>query len=356
MITQLKSQQSSIGLHVDHHEFRALQLVRENGEERVSAWAIFPRLQPDQVDTDTPRGLPERDELRWACSILSRRGFQGRAITCAPPSRVCTQHVFELPPADSGAPLEVLARAEVARERRCDPKDFEIGFWGLPQRGRTSETMAVACSSQMIEGIIHSAETADLEVAGIDLAEIAILRGVQEHLSQVNADGDTPINSILHVGWEHSLAIVTLGARLVYVRRIPHGAGDAWGLATERYNLSVNSARAIIGDYTLKQFDEQLKRIQTSCWSSLSKQLASELDVAFAYVSHSFRMAPLGRVELSGYGATNATLVTQIDDVLGLPVRNGSPKVLIDAIPEQDSESLAARLAFAYGLASRFDA
>jgi len=356
VITKIKAQRSSIGLHADPHEFRAVQLIREGDTVRVGAWAIFPRLGKETENLEVPQGLPAEEELRWASSILSRRGFHGHDLSCAPPSRVCTQHVFELPPPDSGAPLELLARAEVARERRCEPQDFQIGFWGLPQRGRTSETMAVACSKGIVDGMISAAHAADLEVTGIDLPELAILRGVHEQVDAVNADGETPIHSILHVGWEHSLAIVTLGERLVYVRRIPHGASEAWELATERYGLSVNSARAVIGDYGFTRIDEQLERIRLSCWSGLSKRIASELDVAFAYVSHSFRMAPLGRVVMSGYGATNATMHTRIDEVLGLPILSGAPRVLAESIPEGQSESLTPRLAYAYGLAARFDA
>lgn len=356
MIRTMKSVRSGIGLHVDAHEFHAVQLVRTGNETRVGAWAVFPRLKSAQDDGNAVHSLPGEEELRWAASILNRRGFSGSDISYAAPERICTQHVFELPPADSGAPLEILARAEVARERRCDPNDFAIGFWTLPPRGRTTETMAVACSNQVISEIIETTHDANLEVIGIDLAELAILRAVQEHLPETTKDGNTPINAVLHIGWDHSLAIVTLGARLIYVRRIPHGAEPAWVQATTRYGLSENSARAVLGDYTLEKCSDQLAKIRNACWKSTSKHLASELDVAFAYVSHSFRMAPLGRIVLCGYGAQDETIRAQVDQVIGIPVVNGCPEMLLNSIPSESAPMLGSRLAYAYGLTARFDA
>ncbi len=356
MIHTIKSVRSGIGLHIDEHEFQAVQLVRTGDEIRIGSWAVFPRLNTDPVEDESAQFLPTKDELAWAGSILHRRGFHGHDFSFSAPSRDCTQHVFELPPADSGAPLEMLARTEVARERRCDPNDFAIGFWGLPQRGRTSETIAVACSKKVINGMINDAHAAEIEVVGIDLAELAILRAVQEHLPETTKDGSTPINAVLHVGWDRSLAIVTLGERLVYVRRIAHGAETAWNQAMTRYGLSENSARAVFGDYELAESNEQLEKIRVACWKSVSKAIASELDVAFAYVSHSFRMAPLGRVVLCGYGSEDATVRGQVDQVIGIPIVSGAPKLLIDSITGKDAPVLASRLAYAYGLAARFDA
>jgi Tfp pilus assembly PilM family ATPase len=355
MIPKLSMQRSSIGLYADPHEFSAVQLVRDGEDVQVCAWAIFSRLESHEAATDSPIGLGDERELAWAMSILNRRGFHGNVLTCTPPVQTCTQHVFELPPADSGAPLEQLARVEVARERRCESNDFEIGFWELPKRGRSTETIAVACSKELVSGMINSAHDAELEVAGIDLPELAIVRGVKEHLQGVDESGARPIHAVLHVGWDHSIAIVTLSDRLVYVRRVPHGASSAWKNAVERYGMSEKGARAVIGDFELDEGAEQIEKIRVGCWTTLGKQLASELDVAFAYVSHSYRMAPLGKIVLVGYGANNSTLHGQIDELLGMPIVDGTPGDVAQAMPPEKVTQLGARLGYAYGLAARFD-
>ena len=146
MITFAKSTQvSSIGLDVDQHEFRAVQLVRSNGTIRVQSWAVFPRQHVSTDASSVPNVMPDDQELLWAKSILDRRGFWGHDISVAPDSDTCSSHNFELPPLDSGAPLDQLARMEVARDRRCPPEAFEFGHWSMPGRGRSKENLAVAC-------------------------------------------------------------------------------------------------------------------------------------------------------------------------------------------------------------------
>jgi hypothetical protein len=44
--------------------------------------------------------------------------------------------VLEMPPKSSTAPIEQLARMELARTQKCAPDSFEMGFWELPITGR----------------------------------------------------------------------------------------------------------------------------------------------------------------------------------------------------------------------------
>lgn len=350
------TKRSSIGLDVDDHEFRAVQLVREQGSVRATAWAVFPRLHQDRDAQEGSFGVPSEDELAWASTILSRRGFKGSTVSLAPRTRDCTQHVFELPPPESGAPLEQIARSEIARARKCGPMDFEMGYWSLPQRGRTNETMAVVCPSRVIETMIDSYESVGLETVGIDLAEVAVIRGVSEQLSCNSSGGEPMIDTVLHLGWASTLAIVTLGDRIVYVRRVGRGASEVWNHAINRFGLSPKGARAVLGDFDTPDQDAQLEKIRLGCWNALSKEVASELDVAVAYVSHSFRMVPLGRIVMSGFGTQNTQMRAQLDQTLGIPAVSAAPSALVEAIPASTPGDLPSRLAFAYGLAARFDA
>ena len=354
-LTGIKAQRSAIGIELDQHEFRAVQLVREGDTKRVHAWAVFPRLSNEHIAQDSPYGHPCESEMQWAMSILGRRGFKGTAVSLAPQTRDCGQHVFELPPPESGAPLEQLARIEVARARKCDPNAFEFGFWDLPQRGRSNESMAVACASDAIKGMMQAYEAGGMSVAGIDIPELAIMRGVLDTPSVGIATPDPEIDAVLLVNWFSSLAIVTLGHRIVYVRRIAHGARRVWEHATNRFGLSESSARAVFNQDYSGEHAEQIERVCSACWAALSKDLASELDVAIAYVSHSFRMAPLGKVVMGGYGAMNQTLLSRLDSVLGIPVVASAPQALTEAMAGQHDAALPARLTYAYGLAARFD-
>ncbi len=356
MISKVKVQRSAIGLDIDGHEFKAVQLERDGQESRVAAWAVFPRLNQEDVTQDASNPLPDQKELAWAASILNRRGFSGREVSLAVPSRFCTQHQFELPPKESGAPIDVLAKAEVARERKCDPHEIELGHWALPQRGRTTETMAIACTQNTIRSMADGAHDAGLEVVGIDLSELTVLRAAQRKLPDSSVDGNRPIHAVLHFGWGHSTVVVTLGNQLSYVRRIHQGAQSVWEQARAKFGLSENGARAVLGDIDIHDGDEQLSKIRAACWKKASAQIASELDVAFAYVSHAFRMAPMGHIALCGYGSQSQTLRTQLDQIMGVPLVDTAVPELLNAVSGQGSASVASRLVYAYGLAARYDA
>ena len=202
----------------------------------------------------------------------------------------------------------------------------------------------------------ESAHDADLEVVGIDLSELTILRAVQSMLPSTSADGNRPIHAVLHLGWDQSTAVVTLGNELSYVRRIHQGAKSVWEQARTKFGLSENGARAVLGDIEINECDDQLDKIRAACWKQASTKIASELDVAFAYVSHAFRMAPMGHIVLCGYGAQSDTLREQLDQIMGVPLIDAVAPELVDAVSPRLSVSMASRLVYAYGLAARYDA
>ena len=361
MITKMKtrSRVSSIGLDVDGHEFRAVQLIQANGEERVVAWAVFPRRE--QAESEITLGHPDADELKWAGEILERRGFVGKAISITASTADCSSHVLELPPAQSGAPVEQLARMEIARDRRCAPDEFQLGLWELPAKGRSQETLAVACSRGVIDSTIERFEHAGFVAVGMDLMELAMCRcGFHAKQSSIQRDpesADTPaIETRLHIGWASSFAVISLGETVVYVRRIEHGASSVWEQATGRYELSNRGADRVLTCFDGQTNTNELDRIQRSAWAGLATQLANELDVAVAYVSHSYRMAPHGHIILSGYGVQHQVVRDQLDKKLGIPFRDAVPTALVNAIgSEREVQRLATRLCLAYGLAARFD-
>ncbi len=339
---------SSIGLTIDAHEFRAVQLMRTTKGISTVAWALFPRR--DETDHAQRSSLPESDELQWALRILGRRGFVGNTISIAPSTGQCSSHVIELPPAESGAPVDQLAKVEVARAKKCSPEDFELGYWALPAKGRTQETLAVACPRPVIDETIERFESAGFVPAGIDLLELAISR------AGAQGTGENEINALLHIGWRSSLAVLTLGNTVIYVRRIENGASSVWDMSASRYGLSPKGADAVINDQMLADGSRGYAKIKRATWSVLAGELASELDITIAYVAHSFRTAPLGKIYLSGYGAVNPVIDEHLDKVLGIPIECAAPLPLVRGIGSgQQVWSLACRLSTAYGLAARFD-
>ena len=339
---------SAIGLDIDAHEFRAVQLIRSSKGISVLAWAIFPRqFELTQVD---PSGLPDVDELEWAKGVLGRRGFVGETISIATPNDQCSSHVMELPPAQSGAPIEQLAKMEVARAKKCSPEEFEIAHWSLPAKGRTQETLAVACPRSVINDMIERFVQSGFTPAGMDLLELAVTR------ASPPSSVDNEINASLHIGWESSLVVITLGDTVTYVRHIERGARTVWDVAKGRYHLSDQGADVIINDHWHADGAKEYAKIKKAAWTGFAGELANELDVTIAYVSHSFRTAPLGKIRLSGYGSINPVIDEQLDKVLGIPIECAATPELVGAMGRgQEAWSIACRLSVAFGLSARFD-
>jgi len=344
-----RSKLSAIGLDIDPHEFRAVQLMGGDRGQSVVAWAVFPRKEVSEGIDAEPGG----DELRWARGVLGRRGFLGSTVSIASATSDCSSHVIELPPPESGAPLAQLARLEIARARRANPEDFEVGFWSLPARGRTRETLAVACPRSVVEDSIERYESGGFEPSGIDLLELAIVRGGRAGGEALGAENE--INAALHIGWSASLAVLSVGDTINYVRRVERGAACVWKHARDRYRLSVDGAERVLHAGEGRK-DTQLEPLVKACWASVASELASELDVAVSYVSHAFRTAPLGQVRISGYAAGNPVVNERLDAVIGIPVTAACAPQLHRALGEHgEPKGLAARLTPAYGLAARFD-
>lgn len=109
---------SPIGVDVGERCMKALQFSRGGGKWRISAAAGMKREHQGAGITG--------QEVRRLREQLTESGFRGNRLVLAVPGEKLLTGIMELPPADSGAPLEMLARSELARMHKCDPQSFEM--------------------------------------------------------------------------------------------------------------------------------------------------------------------------------------------------------------------------------------
>ncbi|MCA9303858.1 MAG: pilus assembly protein PilM [Phycisphaerales bacterium] len=338
MLNSLRSQLSPIGLVHDSHEFRAVQLIRSRGKVQPIACANFPRM-------DGRTGSVQPDEYRWAGAILARQGMVGSQLAIIPDSGWCSSHMLELPPVpEEGAKLQ-LARAEVARSKKCLPQDFEIACWDLPKRGRSSESMAVACTRAPLSASLDVLEEAGLNALAVDLPEMAILRT----LSESNQSPD--ITGILHIGWRDSLVVILNQGITVYHRRVEVGLEEISNRLGAQLALDPQTIAYLLERVQHGELGEHERPIR-GMWQGFIRSLVENLDVAIGYVSHAYRSSELGSVYISGYGGANTDLVDQLTATLGMPVHTLINPTLLEA---GYSPAQCARFALPYGLAARFD-
>lgn len=131
-----RGKHSPIGLDIGARWIKALQISRTGRDEQVCAAVRLRRAAA------TPElGHDEADAL---LGVLHRRGFVGSRAVLSASHEKLVRHAFELPPRDSGAPVAMLARAELARTGRIDPNAMEMCWWETPACARSTRGGAAA--------------------------------------------------------------------------------------------------------------------------------------------------------------------------------------------------------------------
>jgi Tfp pilus assembly PilM family ATPase len=183
---------SPIGLDLGTRLIKALQLTGAGPNCRIQAALALPRNEGEAIDLGTTTRL--RD-------ILERHGFLGHRIVLAAPANQLHQEVLELPPRESGAPLDQIAAAEIARTGKMDPGSFEMASWDLPAPPRASagtSVMALAMRHADAAALLDPFEHAGLDVIGIDSQACALAR----LLAARPTEG---LSVVLDLGWNSGL-------------------------------------------------------------------------------------------------------------------------------------------------------
>lgn len=330
---------SPVGLDIGPAEVRAVQMRGSPGSAEVVAHAVFPRMGEPETGANITA-----EEARWIAEVLGRRGFQGSRVSVAAPAGSCSAHIIDLPSRDSGAPVATIARAEVARARRCAPDAFELATWYLPARGRAEQGLAVACERPRLEAWLDALEGGGLGVVGVDVEESALARGG----SPAWAGEKDAIHVVLRIGWDTSLAVLVNAGTVVYTRRIEAGASTMVGRLRERANLSwSNAARVIKASTPDDPAPDVFEAHARTGWARLTERLGGDVDTAVTYVSHAYRGAEIGRVVVCGYGGHRPEVLKGLDECLGMPVVAGGADLTDGAT--------SSRLVLAAALAGRFD-
>ena len=348
MPKQIGTVLSPIGLDINAAEIRAVQLGRLRGQCVPIAHAIIPRLH----GPGSARTIDEQ-ESSWLLGVLRRKGFVGSRVTIFAPHGSYSSQIVDLPDRHSEAPAEIIARAEIARNRRCSPDSFELATWYLPQRGRTERGMAVACERTSLDAMLDALETAGFDPVGVDLEETALASAC---LAELAAEPES-IHAMVRIGWNATVVVLSIGQTVVYTRRFEFGVAPLVQRIRDAAGLSWNDAVRLLScvdpqDGSADGHDPLIERA-TKLWTTLRDQSAPEIDTAITYVSHAYRTAPVGRVFLAGFGADRTELIHGLDDALGMHV---APAASWAGHPSDAAPGHSARLAVAGALAGRFDA
>lgn len=248
-----------VGLCVGGRWISAVDVTGASRATRCVRRAVHVRRWTPGVpgaDAKSPPITPE--EASELCGILARQGIVQRGLHAVLEGNACPSTLLELPPRSSGAPLDQIARAEVARSQRQDDHAFELAMWDTPAIGRQagaerSTALAASCPHAVGESLAGAFDDTGMFVESLDTTMRALVRACRPLL--VPRPRGTPA-AIAHVGWDgaevgvvgemegrdvlvYQRALPDLGLRALYEdlrtkRSLTHEAVDALLLAMER--------------------------------------------------------------------------------------------------------------------------
>jgi Tfp pilus assembly PilM family ATPase len=309
-----RTTRTRIGLDYGSRRFKAAQLSGAGGRWRIEAAVEMPRA--------TASPLPEPGEVKQLCDLLARSGFTGRSLVVAVPENKVISGVLELPPRASGAPLDVLARTELARMHKRSPEAFEMTSWDLPAPARAANSTFV-----MAAGLDHADATALMDVfegQGFDVECLTTHAVAVTAACGTLLDKPGELAAILDLGWTSSRILLMHQTVVVYERALVE-----FGLAGLVGRLGGDQAAEgrLWAEGVAGKADVSVS-VKTHF-----QRLAGELRIALSYLANQYSDAELAGLFLTGGGADLPGLAALLESILDVPVQAVRPSELGECPP-----------------------
>ncbi len=295
-----RTRRSPIGADVGGRFLRAVQLLPGPGSWQVAAAARLVRSRPAQP--------LDGQEVRRFRDVLFRQGFAGRDVVLAVPPEMLLTNILELPPRSSGAPVEQIARAELARMHARPANSFEMGCWDLPVPARAKKgapVMVAACGHAEADAYLDVFEGEALRVVGLEAEASAVARALR---GAAGLGGG--MTAVLELGWGCGLLLLLHGGTVVYQRSLTEaGLARVHRALTGQLGLDEETADFVLGGEKPSPPEGEgpgAWRVRADVQSKLAsyfRRLRDELQASLSYALHQYPDAPVQRLVLLGAGA-----------------------------------------------------
>ena len=327
MLEAMPSTRTPIGVDLDGRRVKAVQLRRLR-----SGWALQAAAAFDHPD---PNAAADERTVHRLVDVLYRQGFVGTDLIVSVPADRQLSSLLELPPRDSGAPVEQLARMELARTHERSPESFEMACWDLPGTSRAARNtclMAVACEHEDAEQMLDAFEHQGLTITALDVQSCALARACL-----VRTDTTDAVTAVLNVDWQTVRLVLVHGTVVVYERALTEGAiGPLHAALVEALHAEADVVTHLLqqvgltdkqlGDATGQGQPVDLRRRLTGHLGSMIEELRHSM----AYAAHRYPDHPIGRLVLTGMGAAVAGLPHHLADALQIDAAPMAPADVVD--------------------------
>lgn len=323
---------SPIGIDLGSRVLRAVQL---DGHGQPRARLALVR--------DAPGAPITQAEVWTLAESLERLGFAGHTARVTIPKRMLRSAMIELPPEDSGAPLALIARAELARVHGLAADDFELAWWtpsgaGPPARGRV---IAVSADHAETNALLDMFESASIDVRALSPGVAALARAAPFT--------ETP-TLMVDLGWSNADVFVVAAGRVLFQRSVPRAAfATTHAACRDELRISDEAARWMLG-----RGREGVGAVASAVAAPLrafGETLGEELRTTRAYAEQCWPHEPFDHLVLAGGGASDAELAEWLEAALGIVCEPCRPAPGVEAedaaavgliLPEHDDRSAVA--------------
>lgn len=315
---------SPVGIDFGQRLIKAVQCKRVRGGWRLARAIAIPRAERTAI--------PSAAECARLAGVLYRRGFEGSDVVVAAPHGALLSSVMDLPPRSSGAPVDTIARMELARSHKRDASALEVAWWDLPEPARPGGSRASDGMAAMAVGMTHEHSAAILD--GMSAAGLQVLAIEPLPMSLARAAlplcGGGGLSAIIDVGWTATTLSLIHGSTLIYTRGVEEaGLRKLYERAMPR--MAVDEQRL---DRLLAGTDEEsterrgIERELQAQLEQHSSILSRELMASLTYAGHRYPGVARGTLLLCGGGAELAGLAHRVSTTIGAPAAVVSPAML----------------------------
>lgn len=348
-----------LGLDISGRWVKAVQIARgPHHTLRLDAAARFAR-----VNADAPVGP---DEGAWILSVLERAGFTVREVAVVAPVSSVISGNFELPPRGSGAPIEKLARLELARVGGTQPELLECGMWDIPRMSPRpndpTRVMAVGLLRDRAEELVGGFRDPAIDVTAIEVRGLANARACDSIFT------GQALNCVVDVGWDSAVVGVYVSdpmtgrVTLMLERTLKEGGLKLlYSTFRERYEIPDLAIDFAFNLSTLTEATDECDALNQAALIDTSKHwlmdlydtLGAEVERSMNYAAGRYPKLAMGRVIVTGDGGQLPGIVEGMTERLGLEVVPASIARRVTVPPDLARFAVCTGLTGALGAALR---
>lgn len=314
---------------------------------QARAGTLRPRLEAAVCVERKSGGVPDAPEMRRFAGVLDRHGFRGSGVVVAAPDASLMTAALELPPRHSGAPVEQLARVELARTHKRDPESFELALWDVPSPARGSDAghyVAAALPHADAEAVIDAFEGVGLRVRAVDTRSWAMARAC------VPAGASAGLSALLDLGETAAVLALVQAGQVIFQRTVTEAALDAVRThLTGPLGLAPEVAAYVLGGGSASPttWTEEAR----GAIDSYVETIAGEARAAFDYLARRAGDSGVDRLLVMGAGARVPGVVEKLAGAIGVEAVVVTPASVAEAPPGLVDAAADPRLTAALGLA-----